>query len=1018
NLRVLLANLRKELGPYVSITRKTAAINPESNIQTDLSVLEEKLSVSRSEIDRNGQLSKEMAADLSQSLQAFQNMLLPGFYLKDGLGFEEWLATEREWLWTRVVEALDDLATDYLQWGDYRAGIEQAQRLVTLDPMREEGHQLLMQLWAADGQMSSALAQYERCVEILDQELGVQPHSYTTALFEQMQAGSWEIPKTAQLQPADLRIPIPHNLPRPVAPVLGRESESARLTRFLADPTSSLISVVGPGGIGKTVLALDAARQMLKDEESPFRDGILLVELGAIHELSQIPLSIASAVGFQFKKEGGDETAQIFGYLKDQALLLVLDNVEQLLQQNNENDFFGTLLGAAPQVKLLATSRHRLNLPNETVLSLDGLTFPAEKPRLAVALHRYSGVKLFLQSVRRAQGHVELSGDALHAVGEICRLVQGMPLAIVLAAAGVELLSPVEIAAELSNDMALLQSTGVSELPSRQQSMQAVFNHSWNLLTAAEQQVLARMSIFRGSCTRQVAQAVSGGSLRELLSLAHKSLLMRDISTGSFTMHPLLRQLAAEKLAELGQAPAPLHQLAFETLETLYSQNLAPFYGALADHAEMAGLIDQARIYLRLAADQARDLFQSNLALSFYGRAVGLTRSAEPEMLYKLRIEMVALLHLLGRRDLQLEEITHLAGIAEHLNDDRKRSEVLVKKARYAEAMGNYAESGGHAEKAVALADEELDSDLLAEAYLAWGNAHSRSGIFDQAKEKLEAAIVHAEKAELLLLAGQSYQILGIDSFYQGDRIGAKRYFEHNIEIFRRLENRAGEAAGLGNLGVLMLMQCNYGAASDYIEQTVKIFHELNDVRNETIGLINLGSVAHKLGQFKKAKINYKQGLHLANQTADYQSQREAHNWLGNLFVDQGNFSDAAEHYAAALPLAEKLTYRGHVVEAQVALASLKLANGKPQEAYAQLEDVLSEITEEALSQADDILRLFLSTYRILNAVQHEQARPILETAHTHLQKLAEQIENGEHRRYFMENVSIHRQIMAKYAAL
>ncbi|MFO7633509.1 MAG: BTAD domain-containing putative transcriptional regulator [Caldilinea sp.] len=546
NLRVLLANLRKELAPYVTITRQTVAFNAESAHRLDLDGLETVLAAARDEIDRTGVIARKTATALGEALLGYQGELLPGFFLRDGHGFEEWLATEREWLWTRVVEALDDLATEYLQWGDYRAGIERAQHLVNLDPLREEGHQLLMQLWAADGQISAALAQYERCVEILDRELDVPPHPFTTELSERIRAGDWQVPRVAKSNSVNAPHPIPHNLPRPMTPFWGRSAELAQLAALLGDPVTPLVTVAGSGGMGKTALAIEAARQLVeaahlvpKEDGARLRfaDGIYFVALVAVRAGSGIAPAIAEAIGYQFQKDGGDEQAQLLRYVHGRAMLLVLDNAEHLL---DDTDFFGRLL-AAPQVKLLVTSRHKLNRHGETVIALDGLDFPSPAlageldgtPAIRANLLQFSAVRLFVETIRRAHGNITLRDEDVADIARICQLVQGIPLALLLAAAWIELFSPAEIAAEIEQNVAFLAFSATdagADHPARQRSMQAVFDHSWNLLTRNEQQTLARMSIFHNGCTRRVAQEVTGGSLRDLLSLVHKSLLVRDIA--------------------------------------------------------------------------------------------------------------------------------------------------------------------------------------------------------------------------------------------------------------------------------------------------------------------------------------------------------------------------------------------------------------------------------------------------------------------------------------------------------
>ncbi|MEZ4618711.1 MAG: BTAD domain-containing putative transcriptional regulator [Caldilineaceae bacterium] len=474
NLRVLLANLRKALEPYVTITRQSAAWNGASNYRVDLTTLEELLTLSRIEIERDGALTKATAASLGMALQGYRGDLLPGFHLREGQGFEEWLATEREWLWTKAVEALDDLATEYLQWGDYRAGVEQAQRLVDLDPLREEGHQLLMQLWGADGQISAALAQYEQCVQLLDQELGVPPHPFTTELHARMQRGDWQLPhprtESGTAAEATMIRPLPHNLPRRMSPIWGRATELAQLAIYLGDPTVPLITILGPGGIGKTLLAIEAARALItvprlpagaNEERIYFQDGIYLVALASLRDAAAIAPAIAAVIGCRFQPNGGDESTQLLHYLRGRALLLLLDNAEHLL---DETELFGAILAAAPQVQLLITSRHKLNQSGETVLLLTGLDYPqapiTHEPEDTEAvgdrLLHYSAVRLFVEHVRRprqsqpgrrrpASGWPDLSAGP------------GLPLAILLAAAWVELLSPAEIATEIEQNVAFLR---------------------------------------------------------------------------------------------------------------------------------------------------------------------------------------------------------------------------------------------------------------------------------------------------------------------------------------------------------------------------------------------------------------------------------------------------------------------------------------------------------------------------------------------------------------------------------
>src|SRR5260221_6840687 len=258
-----------------------------------------------------------------------------------------------------------------------------------------------------------------------------------------------------------------------------------------------------------------------------------------------MPLAIAEAVRFSFY-EGGSPREQLIDFLREKQMLLVLDNFEHLLEGTA---LVAEILQNAPAVRVLATSRERLNLQSETVLLLDGMDFPEwETPEDAAA---YSAVRLFLQSAHRMQPDFALSADNIGYVARICRLVQGVPLGIVLAAAWIGMLELSEIASEIERSLDFLESD-LRDLPERQRSLRAVFEYSWDLMSEHERDVFMRLSVFRGGFTREAAQEVSGASLKTLMSLVNKSLLRRD-PAGRYDVHELLRQYAE---ARLHQTPA------------------------------------------------------------------------------------------------------------------------------------------------------------------------------------------------------------------------------------------------------------------------------------------------------------------------------------------------------------------------------------------------------------------------------------------------------------------------------
>jgi serine/threonine protein kinase/tetratricopeptide (TPR) repeat protein len=335
----------------------------------------------------------------------------------------------------------------------------------------------------------------------------------------------------------DFRQRPKHNLPAQTTPFVGRENELTELGRILNNPSIRLITILAQGGMGKTRLSLEAAERQIAN----FEHGVYFVELAPLSDEEGILPAIASALGYQFQSDGREPKQQVLDFLQAKELLLVLDNFEHLLAGAG---LVSDLLKAAPKLKILVTSRQRLDQAGESLFHLSGMDFPKwETPADALD---YAAVKLFMNSATRAKPDFELTKDNLDVVARICKLVQGMPLGIVLAASWLGMLSPKEVSDELQKGLDFLESDS-QQIPERQRSMRAVMAYSWQQMSAGEQEVFAKLSVFRGGFTREAAEAIAGANLRILMSLVNKSLLYRDSATGRYEIHELLRQYAEEK---------------------------------------------------------------------------------------------------------------------------------------------------------------------------------------------------------------------------------------------------------------------------------------------------------------------------------------------------------------------------------------------------------------------------------------------------------------------------------------
>ena len=331
------------------------------------------------------------------------------------------------------------------------------------------------------------------------------------------------------------------SLPAQMTPFIGREDELARIQILLDSPDCRLISLVGIGGCGKTRLSIQAAAQ-----SRAFPDGIYFVGLAPVNSLEQMLPAIAEGLKLAFYNTPGASLTllaaqgQLLNYLAGKQLLLVLDNFEQL---TSCADFLTILLDSAPRLKLIVTSRERLNLPCEWVLEIGGLAFP-NGPGSNQA-DQFAAVQLFIKSAERA-GRFSPNDSDWPAITHICQLVEGIPLGVEMAAAWTRTLSCAEVAAEIERDLDFLLATWHG-LPERQRSLQAVFEHSWRLLSEKERRAFSRLSIFHGSFSRAAALEVAGTPLSLLTNLIDKSLVGR-VSSGRFKIHPVLKQYAALKL--------------------------------------------------------------------------------------------------------------------------------------------------------------------------------------------------------------------------------------------------------------------------------------------------------------------------------------------------------------------------------------------------------------------------------------------------------------------------------------
>jgi len=922
NLRQVLANLRQALDtpgapPLLMVSRETIELRLEPGCKVDVTRMQALLDACEAHPHRHSAACRACAVRLEAAVALYQGELLAEFALGDCTPFEEWALLRREQLHQRIFDALTTLALFYERSGLLERAVELCRRQLALDCWREEVHQHLMRLLALAGQRSAALAQFERCHSLLKRELGVAPSAETVALRQHI------------LEGGDGRTPAavaPPQLPAWSSPLVGREADLERLDLLLAEPVHRLITLVGPGGVGKTRLAVAAARR----QTGLFADGVCFVPLVGLNASGKLVPRIGEALGIK-RNDESDPQAALLAFLHSRELLLVLDGVEHL---RSEMAALVALLAAAPQLSLLVTSRERLNLDDERVYPVVGL---ARIPGAGGSTS--SAEQLFLQSARRVEPLFAPSPEELSTIARICMLVDGLPLGIELAAAWVRTLPCVTIAARLAVDLDFLQHQR-GDAEERHHSLRAVLDHSWRLLSPLEQRAACRLAVFRGGFTAEAAEEVAGAAVTDLALLLDKSLLSRGPSN-RFVMHELVRQYAAEHLAASGEAQAAL-------------RSHCRFFAGLAQVAAV-GLQGpaQGQWLEQLAAEQGNLWSALDWSLTEKGELSTGQRLADA-----LGIFWVLRNQLQEGRTMLRQALAHAcpeacaaslrawaAELALRQNDD----EEAVELARQAVAL---ARRGGHRHA------EARSLRTLGEAA-----EHGAAGVPGRQLPPLEAArALYVESLALFEELGDQWAVaavltdLGYIAAAQGASADAQHYYERSLRLRRALGDCVGAARTLNYLGDLMRYQGHRSQALRLFAEGLALARQVQD--DICIGNI-LHNIAHVMlvqGSLAKAARHF---------LASLESFAKPGHYRGVIYCLAGL---AAVAYHTARPaLAIRLLGLGEALGGELSSVIVAAAD---LEVYQRTRAALHAATNEQTFAAELLVGRSLSLERALGEVQ------------------------------------------------
>lgn len=1067
NLRVVLNSLRRILKPFVTIDRHSVAINRQSHLWVDVLAFEGLLADFVQTTVVGTELPPAVVEQIEAALALYRGEFLAGFFIRQAPLFDEWARIERERFHILATKALQALSLHYLATQQYSLGINAVERWLHLDLLSEEAHRTLMLLLAEDGHRSAALQHYERIADLFQQELGNAPSAETEALYHQILddavAPVARSARTADLPSVDLpTLDLPavaslrHNLAAPLFPIVGREAELAQILQRLQAPACRLLTLIGIGGIGKTRLALEAALRFTETAavQSLFADGIFWVPLEHVDTSSLLLSALAQAVHYSFQGPV-EPVKQLLEFLRHRRLLLVLDNVEQVTERS---ELLLQILQAAPGIKLLITSRERLNFQGEWLLEVRGLPYPQTAD--PTTWDSYPAIQLFVHCATAVVADFVPQTQS-NAIVQICRLMEGLPLGIQLAAASVRLFNCQQIAAAIQRNLDFL-STTMRNLPLRHRSLRAIFDHSWLLLSASEQHAFQRLALFAGSFTSQAAEAVAEIPAVVLLDLIDKSLVqvmpteaMVDATAAEprYRMHPILHQYAVEKLTASSDA----------------SGELASRY---------------ARYYSRLVATQAPLLHTTHAAratdfisLELENIRKGWQTAATLRLLDVLRLSLPGLIQYYRLRGLfgegqalltaALETMTPTVNASAdppqaHSPEDGQESQSLICHLFAYQAVllndaGHYAEAIAAATTAAATAQAIHDRVGEALSALQWGLSLHRQGDYGASDQKLDQALQLATAAGASFIAAEVHLTMGRNRFYLGDYTGGQVRHEQAIALYRAngdlvnelaahnslamlylfagdyakartsykrclhdyqiIGNRPAIGLMLNNLGALATLLGHYQEAQRYYEESLALRRLVGGRQSEALILANLALTWHQTNEHEKA-LQYSQlALRLSIELGERDTEAYARLCLGHVLAALGHWAEAAASYELAVTARRQAGQHTQALEPLTGLARVALAQGNLDQAKAYVDQIVPHLGFQTYAGLVELIRIYLTCYQVLAACQDEQAERILTLGYTILQERAAKIEEEEMRTSYFQ-IAAHRELRLAYEKL
>lgn len=928
NLRNLLYLMRQALpsaDDFLLVDNLTVQWNPKSSFTLDVFDFE-KLVIAADEAPSQGDehLFPKM---LEESITLYRGDLLCECY-------DDWIQPERERLRQIFTYRLEKLIDLLVHQNEAAVAIKHAQRLLRLDPLHESGYQQLMRIYTQLGDRAHALNTYRTCETVLKRELGVPPSTATQMLYQQLREITQQTTyPTKTFEPPQTRQPL-HNLPALLTTFIGRTWLLSAIKQSLQK--ARLLTLTGPGGCGKTRLALAVSDEI----KTRYPDGVWLVELGALQNTNYLYTTVARVLAIP-EESGQPLLTTLIESLRDKHLLLLLDTCEHLVEKSAE--FARTLLHACPKLQIIATSRERLAIAGETVWSIPPLTVPSRKLLTTVdeislsQLNEFESVQLLVDRIQSVLPTFTVTQQNARAICQICIHLDGMPLAIELAAAKAAIFSPDEIESHLAQRFQILHSS-TRDTIARHQTLRAAIDWSFDRLNTIEQVLLRRLAIFPGTFTLQTIQhtcidlsstttqipLTPNAIFDQLAHLVDKSLVNVILQSKGTTRYSLLETIRAYSYEHL--------QAANE--EVIYRTQHLLFFTQLVETAEVNLRGSKQNDWL----DQL-ETEQSNLQYAL-DWSLKLIQSSE-QVVMGLRLGG-SLWRFWIYRGYYNEGSQHLEKLLSMTNQPTTEyAKVLLGAGCLAGEMGEY----DHAEERLLAAlsiyrsCNQLDGIAEATYRLAWlenwrGNPELSRHYYD------ESIVMYRQLDNSAGLAWALRGLAWLDRI-SGDLGQAQSRIAESLKRFEELGDKAGLCFAYNGLAYIALDQDNYADAQKYAEQSLVYARQIDDRHAISIGLRFLGRLAQKTKQYQQATDYFTESLEISCTLNDKYGTAQNFHGRGDAWMQIGDLAKASVDFQEAQHFYQYIDYKPGLAWLSLSTGDLAKVQGNLQQAAAEYQSAL-----------------------------------------------------------------------------